>query len=377
MKLRITLYLIIFYLVLVFGWWLYSFLKYAKIEYEYKNTKLEHNCQIVKNKSEDFIHSQTKKISNIELLNNRNTFEKINKDFGEGKTNLIIDTLIPVIENKIIVKPKIKELEKVQEHYLRRKRTYYSEVIFLGAAFLLGLIWVFGRLEYLLNLNKIQNNFLLSVTHELKTPLSAIKLSTETLNRKDINEDQKNILIKQILNNSNRLNELLDNVLLSTRIEGNIHTYQFEKQNLIEFTEQIINEFKTMNLFKGSINLKSDNENIENKFDKIAIKLVLNNLFSNSIKYAGENCKIDIFIEQIDKKILIHFKDNGPGIDSKHLSNIFKKFYRIGDENTRKTQGTGLGLYLSSQIINSHKGKLTALKNENGAYFLINLQQQI
>ena len=100
----------------------------------------------------------------------------------------------------------------------------------------------------------------------------------------------------------------------------------------------------------------------------------LNNLLSNAIKYAGENADIKVVLKQLEKEVIIEVKDNGPGIPDTDKPFLFSKFYRMGDENTRKTSGAGLGLFIVKHLINLHKGKISVLDNQpKGTIFEIKL----
>ena len=106
--------------------------------------------------------------------------------------------------------------------------------------------------------------------------------------------------------------------------------------------------------------------------DILSLRLVFSNIFQNTLKYAGVKAQVVISITENNNLLQIKIADNGPGIAQKEKNKIFKKFYRIGDENTRQSQGTGLGLFLVKQILRKHKSNITVEKNSpNGAIFNI------
>jgi K+-sensing histidine kinase KdpD len=111
--------------------------------------------------------------------------------------------------------------------------------------------------------------------------------------------------------------------------------------------------------------------------EEFLIRLVLNNLIENAIKYTPSNMPISVALAENNQQIMISVADLGNGIADKDKSKVFEKFYRLEDEQIRKTKGTGLGLYLSSKIIDDHKGELSVSDNHpNGCIFKIVLPKQ-
>jgi signal transduction histidine kinase len=112
--------------------------------------------------------------------------------------------------------------------------------------------------------------------------------------------------------------------------------------------------------------------------DEISLKLVFSNLFQNAIKYAGADSEISVRYVKNDNGFMISVSDNGKGIEEKEYKSIFKKFYRVGDENIRETKGTGLGLFLVKQILKSHKADISAEANKpRGTTFNITFKQNV
>jgi signal transduction histidine kinase len=253
------------------------------------------------------------------------------------------------------------EFKAIHKTFIKKQRAFYSEVIFFTILIISGVVWVFGKLESLLNLNKMQNNFLLSVTHELKTPLTAIKLSSQTLQHRKIDAEIQNTLIQQIVNNSDRLNELLDNVLLATRIDGKSYNYNMSMIDLTELIHKTAELVLSQPNFTGQFIFHEQERRIFG--DEVSLKLVFSNLFQNAIKYAGSNSLISVTYIFEDGQLNVAVSDNGRGIDTKEYKSIFMKFYRVGDENTRENKGTGLGLFLVKQILKSHKANIRAEAN--------------
>ena len=246
-----------------------------------------------------------------------------------------------------------------------------------GAVFLLILlvgIWQIRRsIKRDLKLNERQNNFLLSVTHELKTPLAANKLYIQTVKKRDLEKEQVNQLLDKAIEENDRLERMIDNILNASRLENNALVLSKEMVNLNQLSGQIVDRFKSISGAKYLVN--SVDENIELKADKMMIETLLNNLIENAIKYCGTETKIEVYGTQNGSTIKWGVRDEGNGIPAEHQQDIFRKFFRIGDENTRTQKGSGLGLYIVSQLSKLHGWTIQYRNNQpKGANFEITLQ---
>jgi signal transduction histidine kinase len=366
LKLRLFLVFVIVYIIAVFGWWLYSFITYTEKEYQLENSNLKLNALLIQDKISNYIIVQEKfpeekpyvifkrhEASIISLHQNLNKTFKI-------KTHMIIgDTL--KVHDFIKIKIDAQEYKAIHKTFIKKQRAFYSEVIFFTILVISGVVWVFGKLESLLNLNKMQNNFLLSVTHEFKTPLTAIKLSSQTLQQRKTDDETKQVLIQQMVNNSDRLNELLDNVMLATRIDGKSYRYNMNKINITEVIQKTAELILSPPYFKGNFIFEEDDYFMDG--DEISMRLVFSNLFQNAIKYAGVDSDVTVKYTHTNGQFKITISDTGKGLDQREYKAIFNKFYRVGDENTRESKGTGLGLFLVKQILKSHHARIEALRN--------------
>lgn len=367
MKLRLFLVFVIVYIIAVFGWWLYSFINYTEKEYKLESNNLKLNSFVIHNQVNEYID----KLQGNEAISPYAIYKKHVKEINSLHKSLNneynIKTSLSIVDSngnlynllKIDIAPE--EFKAIQKTFLKKQRAFYSEVIFFTILVISGVVWVFGKLEALLNLNKMQNNFLLSVTHELKTPLTAIKLSSQTLQHRKIDAEIQGTLIQQIVNNSDRLNELLDNVLLATRIDGKSYNYNMSVIDLTDLIHKTADLVLCQPNFTGQFIFHEQETRILG--DEISLKLVFSNLFQNAVKYAGSNSLIAVSYIYENGQLNVAISDNGQGIDSKEYKSIFMKFYRVGDENTRENKGTGLGLFLVKQILKSHKANIRAEAN--------------
>ncbi len=374
MKIRGILILVIAYILAAFGWWLFSLVKFANKEHLIEIEKRNLNNTIIKNEIVEYLNShhlegslyQNVKIHINEvnrIISKANIKNKSVSVLNLNKAATNLNSLIEIQSSPL----EILGIDKTHQSHLR---AFYSEAVVFTIAVILGVLWVFSRLESLLNLNKMQNNFLLSVTHELKTPLAAIKLGAQTLFSRKLNEEQHGSVLNQTISNANRLNELIDNVLLTTRIDGSSYKYDIQEINITELISKEANTIFCPPVFEGKLLLPTEPKMIFG--DILSLRLVFSNIFQNTLKYASVKAQVVISITENNNLLQIKIADNGPGIAQKEKNKIFKKFYRIGDENTRQSQGTGLGLFLVKQILRKHKSNITVEKNSpNGAIFNI------
>ncbi|HSP87862.1 MAG TPA: HAMP domain-containing sensor histidine kinase, partial [Ignavibacteriaceae bacterium] len=215
-------------------------------------------------------------------------------------------------------------------------------------------------------LNEMKSFFVSSVSHDLKTPITSIKIFTDML--KTLNKSSEKALdyLNIIEGESDRLTRLIDNVLDYTKIEKGIKEYIFEKVSL----ELVVKE--TLEILEYSVKMhKFDCQVIYNKnenficIDKDAVKEALINLISNAIKYSGEKKKICIRTFNENGFGCIEVQDSGIGISQEELKNIFEPFFRSKYLKGKKVGGTGIGLSIVKHIMDAHKGKIE-VKSELG-----------
>lgn len=376
MKLRLFLVFVIIYITAVFGWWLYSFITYTEKEYQLEYNNLKLNAMVIHNKLTEFIefNKSEKNEAPYQTYKNRKAeIETLHGNLNRSyhtNTKLSLNDTAGNLHTLLNLQIEPSEFKAIHRNFVKKQRAFYSEVIFFTILVISGVVWVFSKLESLLNLNKMQNNFLLSVTHELKTPLTAIKLSSQTLQQRKTDEEIRQTLIQQIVNNSDRLNELLDNVLLATRIDGKSYSYNMVKTDITALIKKTAEMVLSEPYYSGRFTF--DEKSREIILDEVSLRLVFSNLFQNAVKYAGRNADLSVRYGENDGKFSISVSDNGKGIDPKEYKSIFNKFYRVGDENTRESKGTGLGLFLVRQILKSHNASIKAESNlPHGTTFII------
>ncbi|MGB0391623.1 MAG: sensor histidine kinase [Salibacteraceae bacterium] len=245
-----------------------------------------------------------------------------------------------------------------------------------GVVFILLLVFGFKKLrdsiQKEVQIAHTQRNFLLSVTHELNTPLATVKLYLQTLNKRSLQEVQKNEILQKSLAETDRLKGLVDNILTSARIEENALVLYPEEQNLSSLTIELIEPFSE-NFGTSKFDLDIE-EGIFAKVDKLGLQSILQNLIENAIKYDYNDNVIGIQLKKGNGIALLKICDQGIGIGEDQVTSIFDKFYRVQSEKTRSTKGTGLGLYIVKNLVGLLNWKITHSKNSpNGSVFTLTI----
>ena len=244
-----------------------------------------------------------------------------------------------------------------------------------GGVFILILMAGFWKIQQSIakeiQLSQRQNNFMLSVTHELKTPLTSTQLALQTLKKRNLNTEVRENLIAKALNANQRLSSLIDNIINASRLESNDFTPRREIFPLNTFLQGKTEELKII-YEQASIALICEVDIIN--ADAYMLETIFNNLLENAIKYSDENPKIEIIVKNKEQMTEITIADQGVGISTQEKSQIFKKFYRVGNEISRSQKGSGLGLFITSEFVQLHKGR-TKCENNNpkGTKFIIEL----
>ncbi len=248
-----------------------------------------------------------------------------------------------------------------------------SEGMVFFLILILGLWKIRSSIRKEIKFSQRQNNFLLSVTHELKTPLAANKLYLQTVVKRDLDSTKRNELIEKAIIENQRLEAMIDNILNASRLENQVMKLHKEVFNLTDLLKGIANRFnKSLQVDLIQVSLA---ENIEIEADFFMLETTINNLIENSLKYAGNQKKILLYLQKSkEDRLIFGVKDEGPGVVLEFQNEIFKKFVRSGNEETRSQKGTGLGLFIASEFIRIHGGKIIYKDNKpQGSNFEITL----
>ncbi len=238
-----------------------------------------------------------------------------------------------------------------------------------GSVFLfllvIGAYYLHKALKKELKLHNQQKNFLLSVTHELKSPLASIKLYLETILKRDLDKEQRQNFIKNSLKDIERLDDLVENMLIATRIENKTYTFPKEKFNFSELVSKISDRLQIHTCSDQDQIIKTKiKPGLQLTGDKFALTSVVTNLVENAVKYSPPCAEIEVKVWADNGSVHMQVADQGMGIKDDEKLRIFDKFYRVGSENTRKTKGTGLGLYIVKQVLDNHHAQIRVKNNK-------------
>ncbi len=263
------------------------------------------------------------------------------------------------------------ELARLNRRLDSRRKQFIGEGSTLLIILFTGAVVVYTSLQRKVRLQRQQANFMLAVTHELKTPIAAIKLSLQTLQRPQLTDAQRSQLLSRSINESDRLAELCNNMLITSQIEGRQYKKLSEHIDLSELVERSVDIYTARYPDRITANISAG---CAVKGDALLLSLALNNLLENAVKYTPPDTPIEVSLQKVKDGMMLQIADSGAGIRDAEKGKIFSKFYRIGDEATRKTKGTGLGLYLTKRIVAQHKGRICIKDNQpQGAVFQITL----
>lgn len=215
-----------------------------------------------------------------------------------------------------------------------------------------------------------QKNFLLAITHELKTPIASLKLYLQTLIKRDLPSDKQKEILGKSVKDANRLNGLVENILLATKMDDDSFPLFKEKINLSDLMESV-----SMDLLENSGKEISVEFFIQPDVyidgDKDAFTSIVTNLVSNGIKYSPTKSTMCVTLVQKEGETALSVSDEGAGVSREESEMIFKKFYRSGNEETRNQKGTGLGLYIVKKLVEEHNGMVQVRANKpKGSIFV-------
>jgi two-component system, OmpR family, sensor histidine kinase CiaH len=288
------------------------------------------------------------------------------------------------IQNLIISQIEVKDIDLNDAQYLSKYKAIINEqksntiqYISEGLTFLLlilaGAIYIYRGFVKEIKLARDHRNFLMAITHELKTPIAVAKLNLETLHKHKLSEDKQNQIIGNTLQETNRLDILCNNLLVASQIEAGKYNITKEKLNFSESINNCVDEF--IRRYPSRIFIKNIRTDIFVMGDLFLLQIAINNLLENAIKYSPKEKPIKVSLKKEEYWAQLSVIDEGSGVadGDKHL--VFEKYYRTGNEATKRAKGTGLGLYLTNKICKTHKGKIIIEDNPlGGSIFKLSLK---
>ena len=264
--------------------------------------------------------------------------------------------------------------------FTSRRGIYLYMFILLAGILVFGLTLTIRIVSHELELGRMKSDFVSTVSHEFKSPLTSIRQLAEMLQTGRVaSEERRQRYYDVLLEQSERLSSLIDNILDFAKMEEGRKEFEFEKVDMGPLLEEIVStmqqqvrhrEFMVEVLIDGSL------PSIE--VDRVAITQAITNLIDNAIKYSSGAKKINVRGFTDNQYLVITVKDFGIGIKPEEINRVFDRFYRGGDELTRAVKGSGLGLTLVKQIVDAHQGSVNVESEPGrGSTFSIRLPLEL
>ncbi len=266
------------------------------------------------------------------------------------------------------------------EHFHSGHWIILMEGCILMGIILAGLYVIFVNQRKQSKLNKFKDMILDSVTHELKTPLASIRLYAETLLLREVSRPEQVRFLNRTLQETERLQKLIDSILISAINESEQATVPLEPLALLGVVEGCWN--RAWERHGDSRNFTMDQSHLEDTGFEVRgnlsqLAMLFDNLLDNAVKYTAPGGTIQMYLSSAGNTFTVCVTDDGIGIDPAHLSQIFTKFYRIGDNRALHASGSGLGLWACRTIVQLHRGRIFAASEGKGkgAAFYVKLER--
>lgn len=229
-------------------------------------------------------------------------------------------------------------------------------IILFGGVFMIKRAY---RKEH--ELNKLQENFLLSISHELKTPIASVQLYLQTLQKRELNDQKREQIYASGLTEIKRLESLVNNLLITRSIENRNYFLSKTKLELDTHVKDFIHSVQSSLLKNHTVHLET--EPVSLVADKEALTSIISNLVQNAVKYSPANTEINIRVNKTASQAVLEISDQGIGISDQNKEKVFQRFFRDENEMTRKSKGTGLGLFICKFLVQLHNGKILLKDN--------------
>ena len=289
----------------------------------------------------------------------------------EQQSNTIHD--LQVVEIPIIDKNSKAYQEQwalIESSRKRASTKYILEGITFLLLILFGAAYIYRLVRKQFQLQLQQQNFAMAITHELKTPIAVARLNLETLQKHKLDEERRQKLMDKTLQETLRLDTLINNILISSQLDHDGYKASKENVNFSEITTLLTEELNTRYSDKQLI--AEIEEDLYLHGDPLLLKLLVSNLLENANKYSGRQSTITCRLFRKVNTVTFTVSDEGIGIADEEKKKVFDKFYRIGNEQTRRTKGTGLGLFICKKIVQSHGGEINIADNiPQGSTFIV------
>jgi signal transduction histidine kinase len=218
--------------------------------------------------------------------------------------------------------------------------------------------WMHGALDRLRELDRVNTEFVAIVSHELRMPVASVYGAALTLQRTDLDRAQRDSLLAVIHGESARLARLVDQLLWASRLEAGQAGATVESCDAVELAVEVVAAASTHLPDDLSLELLARDELLQVAADREKLKQVLVNLIENAVKYSLGGGRIDVTIRRSDGMLRFAIRDEGIGIPANEQDRIFEKFHRLGSSLKQGIGGTGLGLYISQELVQQMNGNI-------------------
>ena len=266
----------------------------------------------------------------------------------------------------------VDELPKVPGH-----QTVTLLAALLGVFFVGGLFGIYRVTAAQVELSQKKSDFVSSVSHELKSPLTSIRMYGEILMEGWATDEKKERYYRYIHDESERLSRLIQNVLTLSRLERKEWQTNLEELDPVELVKELIERLSPQVKRAGfELSAATEGNPLPAKIDRDALTQILINLIDNAIKFSktAETKRIILTVSQINSECCVRVRDFGPGIQRQQMKKIFEKFYRVESELTRTTSGTGIGLSLVKMLADSMGAEVDVRNCQPGTEFTVRLK---
>ncbi|MFI5222331.1 MAG: sensor histidine kinase [Bacteroidia bacterium] len=354
------------YIIFAFAWWTYAHIRDNNAVYLSKKNIIELECYKatvdINGDIQEELFSDTTELKQY-FYHNYPDLE------------IIFDTEKPNPFDNYLIRPKKETYLDIDKNMSRKVWMYTTEGIVLVLLLFWGIILIYRTLHNQIMLKRQQNNFLHSITHELKTPLASIKLYLETMRKRKLDSAQTETIIHNSLNDVERLHELVENLLFAAQLDNHRYEPVIKEINFTELVNETVDKFAHPRDLQKKF-IKNIEDEIYYSVDENAMIIVLNNLLSNATKYSPPKSVIGIDMHQDSEKVILSVSNEGPSIPAETKKKLFTEFFRAGDENTRRTKGTGLGLFIVKNLLNLHHASIFVKdKQPEGTIFEIHFKK--
>jgi signal transduction histidine kinase len=336
------------YIIAAFAWWTYAHIRDNRIISGNEEKMMEMLC-----------YKATIDVNGAIGQEMFNDTAGVNKFFTANypQLEIIFDTNSPYKFDSFMIRPKQQAYEAISRKLQRKIWMYSTEGVAMALLLFWGIIWIYRSFQNRIYIKRRQSNFLLSITHELKTPLASIKLYLETMKKRKLDAEQTETVIKNSLHDVERLHDLVENLLLAAQLDNHKYEPALKNIDLSDLVIETVDKFALPRRLHHTIT-KNIEEGIKLNADSNALIMVLNNLLSNAAKYSPENSTIDVELRSDSNRVILSVGNEGKSIPEEDRKNLFTQFYRSGDENTRRSKGTGLGLFIVKNLLNLHHAEI-------------------